>query len=296
MKCSNGGKWHFSDNQNKGQRTYTECGCKDKKQCSSWAGWLSEVFMILQQVGGPPFFNTKTQVHTPTRPVWAPSSVIYACVPPVVPSSQRMRCAQCWMLDCTIPPVSTGEAVIWSCLEEPSCSLWRGRGHCSCALTLLFTTPLSLSTPPPPFLPSVTLFLPHLFTPCSVEAGYGGAQASGIVASHCSTHPTEPLLSRCDTAELFPPLTRRHTLTLSLSLCVFLMHLPGGYTACTPVRWRARACSHQRRCRIYLRVHCPPHTVTAISPPCAHIWTSPIVTEEERGKHTGLQGWGSTAL
>lgn len=194
---------------------------------------------------------------------------------PVPCSQRRMRCAQCWMLDCTIPAASTGEAVIRSCLEEPSCSLWRGRGHCS---ALLRAPPLIHSSP---FLPSVTLFLPHLFTPCSVRL-VGGAHASGIVASHCSPTDRAPHLSRRDTAELFFPY-------------FFLMPSPGESTACTPVQWRARACSHQRRRRIYLRVRCP-HTVRAISLPRTHIWTSPIVTEEEKGKHTGLQGWGSTAL
>lgn len=47
---------------------------------------------------------------------------------------------------------------------------------------------LTLSPPLLPFQPRVTLFLPHLFTPCSLRL-VGGAQTSGIVASHCS--PTD---------------------------------------------------------------------------------------------------------
>lgn len=141
---------------------------------------------------------------------------------------------------------------------------------------------LTLSPPLLPFLPSVTLFLPHLFTPCSVRL-VGGAHASGIVASHCSPTDQAPVKSARHGGPFYPFFSSSQ------------MSLPVESTACTPVRWRARACSHQRRRRIYLRVRCP-HTVRAISPPRTQTWTSPIVTEEEKGKHTGLQGWGSTAL
>ncbi len=115
----------------------------------------------------------------------------------------------------------------------------------------------ALTRVPPllPFLPSVTLFLPHLFTPCSVRL-FGGAHASGIVASHCSPTDRAPLESARH-GGAFPP---------------FSMSLPRESTACTPVRWRARACSHQRRRRIYLRVRCP-HPVRAISPAHTHIQT-----------------------
>lgn len=119
---------------------------------------------------------------------------------------------------------------------------------------------------------------------CSLPARLGWSAAhTPPGSSHRIVHPpTESQLSRHDTADLF---------TLFFSQ----MSLPGESTACTPVRWRARACSHQRRRRIYLRVRCP-HSVRAISPPRTQTWTSPIVTEEGKGKHTGLQGWGSTAL
>lgn len=212
------------------------------------------------------------QQHQRVRhPVSAASSASHMSS---VSSSQRMRCAQCWMLDCTIPAVSTGEAVIRSRLEEPPCSLWRGRGHCSALWrSLLHSSPFCRVSP------SFSLI-------CSLPARWGWSAAhTPPGSSHRIVHPpTKPQLSRHDTADLF-------TLFFPSSQ----MSLPGESTACTPVRWRARACSHQRRRRIYLRVRCP-HTVRAISPPRTQTWTSPIVTEEEKGKHTGLQGWGSTAL
>lgn len=152
-----------------------------------------------------------------------------------------------------------------------------------CALTLLF---LHSS----PFLPSITLFLPLI---CSLPARRRTSLRNR--RSALFTHRPSPFKSTWYDGA-FPPLSFfYYFFFFSFPL---LMSLPVESTACTPVRWRARACSHQSQRRIYLRVHCP-HTVRAISPPRTQIWTSPIVTEKQRkkgGKHTGLQGWGSTAL
>lgn len=187
--------------------------------------------------------------------------------------SWRMRCAQCWMLDCTIRVVSTGEAVIRSCLEEPPRSLWGGRGHCSALWRALPATP-------PTFLPSVTLFSPLI---CSLPARWGWSAAHTHKHKHTHTPPgSSHRIVHPPTEPQFKP-ARHHGDLFLLLFFNSWMPSPGESTACTPVRWRARACSHQRRRRIYLRVRCP-HTVRAISPARTHARTPPIATEEERGK------------
>lgn len=85
--------------------------------------------------------------------------------------------------------------------------------------------------------------------------------------------PTKPRLGRHYAAEF---------LVFTLCFSTPRMPLPVDSSACTPDRWRARACTHQGR--IYLRVRCP-HAVTAVSPARTPSWTLPIVTEEEKGKH-----------
>ena len=151
-----------------------------------------------------------------------------------------------------------------------------------CALTRspLHSSPFSAECHP--------LFSPHLFTPCSVRRLVGGAHAQTHTHTHTHTysrlrdrrialftHRPSPSSRRRDTTEIcFYFLTR-----------LFWMPSPGESTACTPVRWRARACSHQRRRRIYLRVRCP-HTVRAVSPARTHARTPPIATEEQRGENT----------
>lgn len=103
------------------------------------------------------------------------------------------------MQDCTIPAASTGEAVIWSCVEKLSCWLCRGREGTALrseALLLLFLLLL-------PFCLSVTLFLSHLFTPCSVRL-LDGARASGIIECRILTpFPPTPFWSRRKTEKLF---------------------------------------------------------------------------------------------
>lgn len=85
--------------------------------------------------------------------------------------------------------------------------------------------------------------------------------------------PTKPRLGRHYAAEF---------LVFTLCFSTPRMPLPVESSACTPDRWRARACTHQGR--IYLRVRCP-HAVTAVSPARTPSWTLPIVIEEKKGKH-----------
>lgn len=136
-----------------------------------------------------------------------------------------------------------------------------------CALTLLF---LHSS----PFLPSITLFLPLI---CSLPARRRTSLRNR--RSALFTHRPSPFKSTWYDGA-FPPLSFFYYFFFSFPLS---MSLPVESTACTPVRWRARACSHQSQRRIYLRVDCP-HTVRAISPPRKQVWTSPIVTEKQRKK------------
>lgn len=153
-------------------------------------GVVDEVFWSCNKwtSGGLPLFM---QQHQRVRhPVSAASSASHMSS---VSSSQRMRCAQCWMLDCTIPAVSTGEAVIRSRLEEPPCSLWRGRGHCSALWrSLLHSSPFCRVSP------SFSLI-------CSLPARWGWSAAhTPPGSSHRIVHPpTKPQLSRHDTADLF---------------------------------------------------------------------------------------------
>lgn len=110
-----------------------------------------------------------------------------------VSRSQRMRCAPWQASDCTIPAVSTGEAVIQSPLGRAAAQPVRRRRERrrrrrekeeeeeegSAALrsdALSSTPPLSCRVSPS--------FSHHLFTPCSARL-FGGSHASGIVASHC---------------------------------------------------------------------------------------------------------------
>ena len=171
-----------------------------------------------------------------------------------------MRRAQCCALDCTILAATTREAVIWSRLEAPV----RRKRALLCALTR--------SRPLRPFL-SLRRSLSSLicFIPSSLRK-VGGAHASGTVVSHCSRADQAPLRSAL----------RRWVFSID---AVFFstprMPLPAESSACSPDRWRARACTHQGR--IYLRVRCP-QTVTALSPARTPSWTLPIVSEEEKGK------------
>lgn len=225
-------------------------------------------FLVWQQVLGP-------------RERCAPHSVL--CTP--LRRGCSACCCGCWTQDCTIPAASAGEAVIWSCEEKPSCRL-RGGGEGTALRSdaLLLPLPLCLS---------VTLPL------SSVHSLLGeAARRHTSLQDHCvsnfdpPTHHPPTFLKSTQNGEAF-----------SLFICLPppRTSLPWESTACTPVRWRARACPHQRR--IYLRVRCP-HIITAISPPSIITviisWTSPLVTEKRirvgGGKRTGIQGWGSTAL
>lgn len=228
--------------------------------CSPWVGWGAWMECSWR---GPPFLCRRTSAY-PSRSLCAASSVTHMS-PGTLHAEDALRtvlnvglhhCCRLQRGGCN--PILCGGAVV-----QPV----RRKRTLLCALTL--------SPPLLPFQPRVTLFLPHLFTPCSLRL-VGGAQTSGIVASHCSPSDRASFLSRRDTA-----LPLIFLLTFFFFF-FFLITFTGESTACTPARWRARACSHQRQRRIYLRVHCP-HTVTSISPPRTQIWTSTIVTKKRGG-------------
>lgn len=63
---------------------------------------------------------------------------------------------------------------------------------------------LTRSPPLLPLQPRVTLFLPHPFAPCSRRL-VGGAQTSGVVASHCSATDRVGVTRRC----LFIPVIKK---------------------------------------------------------------------------------------
>lgn len=146
----------------------------------------------------PPFsFNAKRhKMHTPSGPCVC--SLTYVLL-------AEDACAQCWMLDCTIPTVSTGEAVIRSCLRRERALL--------CCSDALHSSPFCRVSP------SFSLI-------CSLPASrWGWSEACGI-ASHCSPRRQTDL-------------NQRHTAELSLSL-----FFPSScFNAYTGGIYRMHACS-----------------------------------------------------